>query len=193
MDPILPWSRASTKPVGDFRIFSLRADEKIHPHTGKLHDFYVIDCVDWVNVCAITQADELVMIEQYRHGSDTIELEIPGGMMDPHEQDPLAAGLRELREETGYTGENARIIGCMYPNAAIMSNRCYTVVLPIAHLTHPTQLDHGEDIIVRLVPVADVPRLVAEGRIRHAIVLAALHHFDLWRRGITPSQASAGS
>ena len=51
------------------------------------------------------------MIEQFRHGSNTVELEIPGGMMDPGETDPVATAVRELREETGYEGENARLLG----------------------------------------------------------------------------------
>ena len=51
------------------------------------------------------------MVEQYRHGSNTVELEIPGGMMDAGETDPVATAVRELREETGYEGENARLLG----------------------------------------------------------------------------------
>jgi 8-oxo-dGTP pyrophosphatase MutT (NUDIX family) len=147
----------------------------------------VIDCVDWVNVCAITPDQKLVMIEQYRHGSDTIELEIPGGMMDAHEQNPLEAGLRELREETGYAtqGGSAQIIGQMFPNAAIMSNRCSTVLLTQAECLHPTELDPGEDIHVRLVPLTDIPKLIATGKIRHAIVLAALCHLEMHLR-VTP-------
>ena len=31
--------------------------------------------------------------------------------MDPHDPSPVATGVRELREETGFEGENARIIG----------------------------------------------------------------------------------
>lgn len=183
---IRPWPRIATRPAGDFRIFTIRSDTKIAPRTGRQHDFYVIDCVNWVNACAITPDDHLVMIEQYRHGSDTIELEVPGGLMDPGETDPVAAAQRELREETGYTGSGARVIGEMFPNAAIMSNRCHTVLVRDARLTHGTEFDHGEDITVRLVPLDEVPRLVAAGRIRHAIVLAALSHFDLWRRGFVP-------
>jgi ADP-ribose pyrophosphatase len=182
---IKPWKKISSKPAGDFRIFTIRSDVKISPRTGKEHDFFVLDSVDWVNVVAVTPQNELVMVEQFRHGSNTVELEIPGGMTDAHETDPVATGVRELREETGYEGENARLLGKVFANPAIMSNTCYTVIVENCRLKHGVEFDHGEDIITRLVPVADIPRLVTEEKIRHPLVVVALYRYDLWRRGIT--------
>ena len=75
---IRPWEKVRSTPVGDFRIFKLRSDVKLSPRTGKEHDFYVLDSVHWVNVIAVTPDQKLVMIEQFRHGSNTVELEIPG-------------------------------------------------------------------------------------------------------------------
>jgi ADP-ribose pyrophosphatase len=181
---IRPWPLVSSKPAGDFRIFKLRSDIKRSPRTGREHDFFVIDCVNWVNVIAVTPGRELVMIEQYRHGSNTVELEVPGGMMDPHETSPVTSGERELREETGYAGGNARVIGQIFPNPAIMSNTCYTVLVDNCRCEHPVEWDHGEDLVTRLVPIADIPRLIAEGKIRHSLVVVALYHFDLLQRGI---------
>lgn len=181
-DSVQPWPKLTTRPLGDFRIFQLRAERKRSPRTGTEHEFFLLDCANWVNVCAVTPDDHLVMVEQFRHGSETVELELPGGVIDPHEQDPVAAGLRELREETGYTGCDARLIGQQLPNPAIMGNVCYTVVVEAAHPTHPTELDHGEDIVVRRIPIKSLPGLVAAGRIRHGVVLAALLYFDLWVR-----------
>lgn len=179
---IKPWQRIGSKKAGDYRIFSIRSDRKISPRTASEHEFYVIDCVNWVNVIALTPDDQLVMIEQYRHGSNTVELEIPGGMIDPGDATPIAAGTRELREETGYTGSDARIIGQVYPNPAIMSNTCYTVLVEHCACTHPTEFDHGEDMVTKLVPAADVSRLVAAGKIQHSLVVVALYYLDLCRR-----------
>ena len=180
---IQPWEKVSSKPLGDFRIFTIRSDRKISPRTKLEHDFFVIDSVNWVNVIAVTPDQNLVMIEQYRHGSNTVELEIPGGMMDPADVSPEATGARELREETGYEGKNARRIGQVFPNPAIMSNTCFTVMFEDCRCIHPLQFDQGEDLITRLVPVADIPRLVVQGKIQHCLVVAALYHFDLLRRG----------
>jgi ADP-ribose pyrophosphatase len=186
---IRPWTKEGSRALGDYRIFTLRSDAKKSPRTGQVHDFFVIDTVDWVNVIALTPLDELVMIEQFRHGTDTVELEIPGGMVDAHDASPLDAGLRELREETGYEGGAAEILGQIYPNPAIMSNTCHTVLVRECVLKHALAWDQGEDIITRLVPAAEIPTLVASGRIRHSLVVVALAYFDLWRRGLMKSRA----
>jgi 8-oxo-dGTP pyrophosphatase MutT (NUDIX family) len=181
---IKPWERKGSRPIGDFRIFRLRADAVVSPRTGATHEMYVIETVNWVNVIALTPDHELVMVEQYRHGSDTIELEIPGGMMDAGDTSPVATGIRELREETGYEGENARDLGRIYPNPAIQNNTCHTILIENCRPRHPLELDLGEDLLTRLVPVGDIPGLVAQGRIQHSLVVVALYYFDLWQRGV---------
>ncbi len=177
-----PWEKISSRQLGDFRIFTIRADRKISPRTQQEQDFFVIDSVNWVNVIALTQDKQLVMVEQYRHGSNTVELEIPGGMMDAAETSPEATGVRELREETGYQGQTTRLIGQIFPNPAIMNNVCFTVMVDDCQCLHPVEFDQSEDLITRLVPVADIPALVGTGKIRHSLVVVALYHFELWTR-----------
>jgi 8-oxo-dGTP pyrophosphatase MutT (NUDIX family) len=181
-DRIKPWKRISSKPVGNFRIFNIRSDLKVSPRTGREHDFYVIETVNWVHVLALTSSNELVMIEQYRHGSNTVELELPGGMLDLEDPSPLEGGLRELREETGFEGGRAEIIGRVFANPAIMNNICYTVLVRDCELKHPTELDLGEDVAVRLVNLADLPALVMNNSIGHSLVVAGLYHFEQWRK-----------
>ena len=55
------------------------------PTTGDPHPFYRIESPAWVNVVALTEQDELVMVRQFRHGSRAVTLEIPGGLVDPGE------------------------------------------------------------------------------------------------------------
>ncbi len=181
---IRPWEKIRSKPLGDFRIFKLRSDTRINPRTGQEHDFFILDSVNWVNIIAVTLDQQIVMVEQYRAGSDTVELEIPGGLMDPHETDPVATAVRELREETGYEGENARLLGRVHSNPAILSNTTHTVLIENCRLQHGVEFDSGEDLITRLVPVADIPKLVADEKISHSLVVVALYHFELWQRGV---------
>jgi 8-oxo-dGTP pyrophosphatase MutT (NUDIX family) len=181
---ITPWKTIRSQPAGDFRIFKIRSDTCVNPRTGAEHDFYVLDSVNWVNVVAVTPDQQLVMVRQYRHGTGTVELEIPGGMMDAHESDPVATAVRELREETGYAGENARLLGKIHSNPAILSNTTYTVLIENCRLQHGVEFDSGEDLVTGLVPVSEIPRLVADEKIGHSLVVVALYHFDLWQRGI---------
>ncbi len=179
---IKPWKEIATKKLSDFRVFSVRSVTKISPRTDKEHDFFVIDAVNWVNVIAVTPENELVMVEQFRHGSNTVELEIPGGMMDLTDASPIETGMRELQEETGFAGEKAQLIGKISPNPAIMSNTCFTVLVENCQLKHDVKFDSGEDLITRLVPISKIPDLVSSGKISHSLVVVALYHFELWRK-----------
>lgn len=178
-DEIRKWEKHASRVVSDHRIFKIREDHTTNPRTGSEHEMVVLECPDWVNIIALTPEREVVFVEQYRQGSETVELEIPGGMMDPGETDPVATALRELREETGYTGENARLIGACYANPAIMNNRVHTILVENCQRTHEVEWDAGEDLITRLIPEADIPRLIRENQIRHSIVVAALQYFAL--------------
>ncbi|MBU1567509.1 MAG: NUDIX hydrolase [Proteobacteria bacterium] len=73
-----------------------------------LLNFYRLDFPSWVNVIAATGNGELILIRQYRFGTNRVEIEIPRGAVNVGEI-PTAAGLRELLEETGYSGKNRRL------------------------------------------------------------------------------------
>lgn len=152
-----------------------------HPVRGGERDFIVVRAPDWVNVLAVTPDGKLVMVRQFRFGIDGFSLEIPGGVIDPGE-DPLAAGLRELREETGYSGARARLLGSVHPNPAIQSNRCHFVLVEDATLTDALEWDENEEIEVTVLPVEEVMARARSGGITHALVIDALMLFEpLWR------------
>ena len=70
--------------------------------------------------------------------------------MDSTDASPEATAQRELREETGYDGVNPQLIGRIYPNPAIMSNTCFTVLIENCRCAHPVEFDSGEDLLTRL-------------------------------------------
>jgi len=177
---IRPWAKLSSTIHSDHRIFKVRHDRVVNPRTKAEHEMVILENPDWVNIIALTPDDELVMVEQYRQGSEAVELEIPGGIVD-NGASPLESGLRELREETGYEGDNARIIGSLFANPAIMNNQVHTILLDNCKKKHTLELDEGEDIFTQLVPVSDIAGLIRAGTIRHSIIVAALQLFALER------------
>jgi 8-oxo-dGTP pyrophosphatase MutT (NUDIX family) len=159
-----------------FEIMAVRARSGLDP--DKAGDFAVARCPDWVNIIALTDNDEVVLVEQHRHGLGDITLEIPGGMVDGDEGF-LAAGLRELAEETGYTGSGAELIGVVTPNPAFQTNRCGTVLVRGVSLTQSQDPDPMEEIRVHTLPLDEIPEAIRSGRIHHALVVCAFHHLRL--------------
>ena len=175
------WEKLAEKSIAQTRVLELTSARYRHPWRGTERDFVVVRAADWVNVLALTPAGELVVVRQFRFGIDAFSLEIPGGVMEPGE-DPVEAGLRELREETGFTGAQARLLGSTHPNPAIQSNRCHFVLVEDAARTEELEWDADEEIEITTRPVAEVLALARSGGITHALVLNALFLFEpIWR------------
>lgn len=162
-----------TTPVG-----KMLSSEVLCRRSGISKNFYRFDFPDWVNIIAKTADNKLLMIEQYRFGSGQMEWEIPGGAVETGEA-PLAAGLRELLEETGYAGENGTIIGKVCPNPALQHNFCYTAVVENVKQVAAPNFDEMEDITVCPMSIAKVMSMVRDGVIQHGLVLNALLFYQL--------------
>lgn len=175
------WEKLGETIQATTRVLELRSARFRHPVRGTERDFVVVHPTDWVNVLALTPDRQLVLVRQFRFGVDGFSLEIPGGVMEAGE-DPVAAGLRELREETGFTGAPARLLGSVHPNPAIQSNRCHFVFLQDAVRTADLEWDADEEIEVVTMPVEEVLALARNGGITHGLVLNALFMFEPhWR------------
>jgi 8-oxo-dGTP pyrophosphatase MutT (NUDIX family) len=120
---IEPWEKLDSQYLGDFRIFRIRQDTSRSPRTGAAHRFFVLESPDWVNVIPLTPEGNVIMIRQYRHGTEDVTLEVPGGMVDADDGDPSVSAARELREETGYEVEEIIHLGSVAPNPAFLNNQ----------------------------------------------------------------------
>ena len=145
------WQRLSSEIAHSSKVFDLRIERRISPRTGKQIATVVLESSDWVNVVALTPDARVVLIRQYRFGTEQITLEIPGGLVDPGET-PLEAARRELREETGYEAERWTSLGTIAPNPAIHRNRLYTYLAEGCRIAGEQQPDPGEDIEVESSP-----------------------------------------
>lgn len=176
------WPRLGSEMIGDYRIFRLRRDHVRSPHNGREFRFYVLEAPDWINVIPLTPEGKVVLIRQYRPGTEEVSLEIPGGIVDDEDGGPAETARRELLEETGYAAEEVISIGRVAPNPAIMDNHCHTFLARNARPVAEPQFDGAEYIELELVDLDEVPELITGGRITHSLVVAAFYYYEQYRR-----------
>lgn len=97
------WSILKSEYIVKHKWISLRADTCKMPNGKIVALYYVFEYPDWVNVVALTKQNEVILVQQYRHGCQKTLLELPSGSMEPFDKSPMEAVRRELLEETGYT------------------------------------------------------------------------------------------
>lgn len=144
-----------------------------HARDGREGDFFVMEGHDWVQALPLTAEGYLVMVRQFRFGSQKLLWELPGGCLNEGEA-VVQGALRELSEETGFTGEDPLQIGMCYPNPALQSNRSYFILLHNCLATESVNWDEHEELEVKAFPLKEVFSMVESGEICHAITLNAL-------------------
>jgi len=164
-----------------YRVFNLRTDQAVSPRTGRTHPFFVLESSSWVNVIPLTPDEDVVLVRQYRHGTRSVTLEIPGGLVE-NADTPEEAAMRELMEETGYVTDEVLPLGWIHANPAILNNRCYTFLARDVVFSGARHQDDREDIEVLLRPLAAIPRLIREGEITHSLVVVAFYRFFMEHR-----------
>ncbi len=173
-----PWPELSRRTLTKLSSFEVVEARRRSPRTQGEHGFFLVGCRDWVNVVPFTDAGKVVLVRQYRHGSDSFTLELPGGAIDPGEG-YLEAARRELREESGYAARELVLLGDVNPNPSIMMNRCGTVLARGCQRVGDLDQDPGEDLEVVELTTAELRTAIRAGETDHALVLAALVYLEL--------------
>jgi ADP-ribose pyrophosphatase len=174
------WKTISSEKIADCKVFSVNRNICVSTAGREQpHNFYVLHPNNWVNVIPVTEDGQVVLVEQFRHGTGRVTLEIPGGMIDPEDESSAHAAARELLEETGYRAHELIHIGRNHPNPAIQSNYCDTFLATAARQIEKPRFEGTEYIELRLVGLHEVPELIRSGSITSALVIVAFHYLQL--------------
>ncbi len=177
---IQKWETIAYSDIEDLFIFSAKKARRINPVSRHIGEYTIINSNDWANVVPVTKDGKIVMIEQYRHGNDSITIELPGGLVENDEK-PEVAAARELLEETGYSSTKKPILlGKQSPNPAFMDNSCYTYLIEGCELTNPQNLDKDEIIEIHKFGKEEVKEMIKSGKINHGVILTAFYFYSLY-------------
>jgi ADP-ribose pyrophosphatase len=127
---------------------------------GDAADFEVLEQPDNAAVLALTVANEVVLVEEFRPGPEAVLLELPGGVVEPG-QAPIDAARMELLEETGYVGDVTHV-GTLLKDAYATSAKHVFVARQCRRVADP---DHPELTAPVVIPLQAFREHLRRGRL----------------------------
>ncbi|GAB5491787.1 MAG: NUDIX hydrolase [Phototrophicaceae bacterium] len=169
------WTVKKSKVALDASPFMIvRQEECLLPSGLTIPDYNVISEPDIVIAFVLTEDNEVVLVEQYKHGIGEICLEVPGGLSDGGA--PLDEVKREISEETGYESDNWEHLQTYINNPTRINNRIYAYIARDAKKVTEQHLDPAEEITVHTLSIEEVLEAIQTGKISAVHSIAMIFH-----------------
>ena len=163
-----------TKKSIKANVFEFRKDEVLWVNDKKLvRDYIKHNGV--TSIVPILEKKNIILLRQYRYGSDEIMYEVPAGTIDPGEK-PLSCAKRELREETGYKGKNWKSLGSYYPSPAYNSCQVFCYQAECIEFNEQN-LDEDEVLEVKIKSFNEVKKMLDENFFKDMKTYISLNEF----------------
>ena len=170
-DKELRWEIESTKELLKTPVFDVLEQREI-THSGMRGDYIAMDAPDWVQVIAEVDG-QFILVRQWRHASQSMSTEFPGGVVDRGE-DSATAARRELSEETGFKAGRLTHLGSVSPNPALFKNQYHVYLAEELEPTGEQHLDDDELLTYELMPAERVIAEYGRGELAHALMGTAI-------------------
>lgn len=170
----LRWKKLASEKVYSDRWFQARADKCEFPDGRIIEPYYVVELPNWANIFVVTSDEKIVLVRQYRYPVDQVTYELPGGVIDRGE-DPKAAAIREMKEETGYHSDEVEFVCQLSPNPAINNNTAYFFLAKNAIPGEKKSFDAFEDIDICLFTKEEFLQLLRENKMQHGVQLGSVY------------------
>lgn len=164
----------SSKIVYNGKVFKVTSDQIVEP-TGITARRDVIRHSGSVVVLAVDEsaAEPRVLLEkQYRYAARDYLWELPAGRIDPGET-ALAAGKRELLEETGYRARKWKRALHFYPSPGFL-DETMTIFFARELAAGDAEPEDDECIECELIPLRQMVDMVLSGKIRDGKTIAGV-------------------
>lgn len=168
----MSWKLLNSRTVIDDKWITVRSNDYLTHDGRQIDGYYLVERSNFVIVVAESRG-KLVMIREYRPGTGRQYLSLPSGHIDAGEE-PVAAGLREFREETGFDGSNARLLAVLDPQPAYLRSFGHVVHLEAGNRPVDRATDGEVDAVV-LLDWETVIEKVRQGEINDMQAVAALY------------------
>jgi len=168
----LPQERTiSSKQIYRGRAVNLRFDT-VEKAGGRSTTREIVEHGDCVAVVVLDEADNVLLVRQFRKPVEKVLLEIPAGSIDPGE-DAEECVRRELQEEIGYLPQKIEKLGGFYSAPGYCTEYLH-LYLATNLILSQRKAEDTEEIEIARVPLSQVPSLIASGEICDAKSIAGL-------------------
>ncbi|MCL9660284.1 NUDIX hydrolase [Paenibacillus hunanensis] len=181
-NPALDEVTLSTEPIFDGKVIRVQVDTVRLPNgeTGKRE---IVRHNGAVAVLAIHN-DRMIVVDQYRQPLGRTQVEIPAGKLEPGE-DPADAIARELKEETGYTAKELKLLYSFYTSPGFADELIHLYLADELEQGE-AQLDEDEFLEMSAITLEEAYEQIRAGRISDAKTIMAVQAWHLIKQGLEP-------